>query len=112
MQYLLKLLLTTALVALVAELAKRESWWGAFFASIPLTSVLAMVWLYQETQDQQAVISLSQGIFWLVLPSLAFFLILPMCLKQGVGFYMSLGLALGGTALLYGATLMCLQYVR
>lgn len=112
MQYVLKLLLTTALVALVTELAKRESWWGAFFASIPITSVLAMVWLYQDTQDEQSVISLSMGIFWLVLPSLAFFIILPLCLKQGLGFYLSLGLALGGTALLYGATLLGLSYIN
>jgi len=58
--------------------------WGALLASLPLTSLLAFVWLYRSTGNVQAVASLSHGIFWLVLASLPLFLILPALLKNGV----------------------------
>ena len=67
----------------VSELAKRSSFWGAALASLPLTSLLAFVWLYLDTGDIQKVSSLSQGIFWLVLPSLLLFVVLPLLLRSG-----------------------------
>ena len=66
----LKVLLTSVLVVAVSETAKRSVLFGAILASIPITSVLAMVWLYVDTGDTEKVARLANGIFWLVLPSL------------------------------------------
>jgi hypothetical protein len=74
-------------VVAVSELGKRSSLWGAVLASLPLTSLLAFVWLYRSTGNIEAIASLSHGIFWLVLASLPLFLILPALLKGGVGFW-------------------------
>lgn len=87
LQYAVKVLITAVVVVAVSELAKRSSFWGALLASLPLTSLLAFVWLYRSTGNVQAVASLSHGIFWLVLASLPLFLILPALLKNGVGFW-------------------------
>ena len=87
LQYAVKVLLTAVVVVAVSELAKRSSFWGAVLASLPLTSLLAFVWLYRSTGNVQAISSLSHGIFWLVLASLPLFLILPALLKNGVGFW-------------------------
>ncbi len=51
-------------------------------ASLPITSILAMVWLYHDTKDPERVAALSYGVFWMVVPSLAFFLILPTLLRH------------------------------
>ena len=59
--------------------------------SIPLISVLAMIWLYIDTKDVARVTALASGIFWLVLPSLALFIALPLLLKQGFNFYLGMG---------------------
>ena len=102
-QYLIKVLLTAAVVVAVAEIAKRSTFWAAAIASLPLTSVLAFVWLYLDTGNTQRVADLSQSIFWLVLPSLTLFLVLPLMLRSGVGFWLSLGAACAATVVAYFA---------
>ena len=92
-QLAIKIALTTAVVVAVSEIAKRSSLWGALIASLPLTSLLAFMWIYLETGNTQTIASLSQGIFWLVIASLPLFLILPALLHAGWGFWSSLGLA-------------------
>lgn len=97
-----KIVVTAVLVVAVSELAKRSSFMGALLASVPLVSVLAILWLYFDTQDISKVSALASSIFWLVLPSLAFFLLLPWLLKTGVNFYLSLGCSIAVTAVCYG----------
>ena len=108
-QYVIKILLTVAVVVAVSEIAKRSTFWGAALASVPLTSLLAFVWLYVDTDDVQLVADLSQGIFWLVLPSLSLFILLPFLLRSGWGFWYSLGVACVATAMAYFGVIWCLQ---
>jgi len=91
---LLKLALSAALILGVSEIAKRSSFLGGCLASLPLVSLLAFVWLYQDTRDTARVAALSTSIFWLVLPSLILFLALPALLKRGVSFYPALTMAI------------------
>jgi len=86
----IKIAVTAILVVAIAEVAKRSSLLGAVLASIPLTSVLAMIWLYADTGDAEKVAELAGGIFWLVLPSLALFIALPLLLRAGWPFAPSL----------------------
>ncbi|MGZ8929232.1 MAG: hypothetical protein ACXW03_12310, partial [Methylobacter sp.] len=58
-------------------------------------------WLYIETHDVNKVAALASGVFWLVIPSLVFFISLPLLLKQGVNFYFSMGLSIAITATCY-----------
>ena len=91
--YLGKVVLTAVVVVAVSDVAKRSTVAGAVLGSLPLTSLLAFVWLYSETGDVQKVAALSQVIFWLVLASLPFFLILPALLTAGWGFWVSMSIA-------------------
>lgn len=102
-QFALKIALTVAVIVGVSEIARRSTFWAALLASLPLTSLLAFVWLYAETGDARAVAALSQGIFWLVLASLPLFLLLPAMLRAGWGFWPSLGAACLLTAGCYAA---------
>ncbi len=106
--YIVKVLLTAAVVVAVAEIAKRSTFWSAAIASLPLTSVLAFVWLYVDTGNSARVADLSQGVFWLVLPSLTLFVVLPLLLRFGVSFWLSLGAACVATAVAYFAMVWCL----
>ncbi|PJA66785.1 MAG: hypothetical protein CO158_01720, partial [Piscirickettsiaceae bacterium CG_4_9_14_3_um_filter_43_564] len=74
---------------------------GAILASVPLVSVLAMIWLYIDTKDVEKVTALASSVFWLVLPSLALFLVLPPLLKMGLNFYLSLGVSVAVTVVCY-----------
>lgn len=104
-EYAVKVAVTAALVVLVAEIGKRSSFLGALLASLPLVSILAILWLYFDTRDAQQVATLARGIFWLVLPSLVLFLLLPALLERGYGFFTSLGVSIGATILVYLAAI-------
>lgn len=88
--YLIKITITVVLVVIISEVAKRSTFMGGLLASIPLISVLAIFWLYIESRDVDRVSSLATSIFWLVIPSLALFISLPVLLMMGFGFYASL----------------------
>lgn len=95
-----KVFLTAVVVLAVVEIAKRSSFWGALLASLPLTSLLAFVWLYLDTGSVETVAGLSQSVFWLVLASLPLFLVLPALLRAGWPFWPSLA---GACAVTIGA---------
>lgn len=108
--YLIKIAITTALVVAITEIAKRSTFVGALVASVPLISVLAIIWLYIETNNTAKIIALSNSIFWLVIPSLALFIALPILLKLGVHFYMSLGISIGLTITAYWLIVVVANY--
>ncbi len=100
-QTALKVALSALVLVAVAEIAKRSTFWAAALASLPLTSLLAFVWLYLDTGDAERVAALASGIFWLVLPSLLLFVLLPVLLRHGWGFWTSLAVSSAATALAY-----------
>lgn len=86
--FIVKVVTSAIIIAVISELSKKSTLLGSIFASIPLVSLLAIIWLYQENKDTNQIIDLSYNIFWLVLPSLAFFLLFPVLLKA-MNFYLS-----------------------
>ena len=107
--YATKVLLTAGLIVLVSEVVKRSSIFGALLASVPLTSLAVMIWLYVETGDAQKISAFSLNVFWLVIPSLALFLVLPLMIKFGWGFWLSMVAAVLATAACYGMMLFILK---
>lgn len=98
---LIKAALSGAIVAAVSEIARRNPGWGGLLASLPLTSLLAMVWLYRDSGDPERVAELSIGAFWFFLPSVPLFLVLPALIRASVGFWPSLAISVVGTLALY-----------
>ena len=99
--YIIKLIITSLVIVIVSEVAKRSTFIGAIIISIPLTSLLAFIWLYFDTRDYQKVIDLSYGTILLTIPSFAFFLILPILLKMKQNFAISIIISIIGTSILY-----------
>jgi len=108
--YLIKIAVTTGLIVAISEIAKRSTFSGALLASIPLISVLAMFWLYIDTKDITKVSALSTSVFWLVLPSLILFVTLPLLLKQGMHFYLSISISIGLTICSYWLMISVLNH--
>jgi len=105
---ILKALITGILVVAISEIGKRWSLFAAILASLPLTTILAFIWMYTDTKDTLKIRELSYGVFWMVLPSLAFFLVFPAILKSGVRFYPALAVSSLCTALFYAIYLKTL----
>lgn len=100
---LVKVLITAILVAAISELGKRSTTAGALLAALPLTSLLALMWLYRDTGDALQAAELARGIFWLVLPSLAFFVVFPLGVKVGWAFWPAMAAGVAATLAAYGA---------
>lgn len=109
--YAAKVAITAVVVVLVAEIAKRSTVWAAALASLPLTSILAFVWLHLDGAPAERIAALSADIGWLVVPSLLLLALLPVLLRAGLGFWPSLALAALATVAGYGAMLWVLQRV-
>ena len=99
--YIIKIVITSGLVILVSEIAKKNGILAGLLASVPLVSFLAIIWIYFETKDIKKISELSNDIFWLVLPSLSFFIVFPVLLNKNMRF---------GWALLLSATIMIILY--
>lgn len=108
--YLFKILITALFIVIISEISKKSSFIGAILASVPLVSVLAILWLYIDTKDITKVISLSKSVFWLVIPSLAMFIALPFMLKNGFNFYASLFVAIAVTVGAYWLMVFLLKF--
>jgi hypothetical protein len=107
--YVLKVIISALVIVAISEIAKRSTGFAALVASLPLTSLLAFVWMRMEGSPPERIGELSSQIFWLVLPSLVLFLLLPLLLKYGLNFWLSLGLSVTVTAGCYVALLPLLR---
>jgi hypothetical protein len=101
----IKFLLSGALLAVASELGKRSGKLGGLILSLPLTSILALTWLWWETRDGEKVAEMTTETFWFILPSLPLFFLLPPLLRRGVPFPWAMALCviftLGTYALFY-----------
>ena len=86
----LKAALSGVLIAAASEVARRWPGWGALIVSLPLVSILAMLWLWRDTHDPVRLAAHSEATFWFVLPSLPMFLLIPLMLRQGWSFWAAL----------------------
>src|SRR4051794_30466462 len=102
--FLVKCALSGLIIALVSEVAKRSPALGALIVSLPLVSLLAILWLWRDTGDSERIAAHAESTFWYVLPSLPMFLVLPAMLRSGIGFWWSIGASCALTMVLYLVT--------
>lgn len=98
---IIKAAISGVLVSVISEAAKRSPALGALIASLPLVSLLGMIWLWRDTHDANRIADHAEATFWYVLPSLPMFLVLPWLLRSGMQFYLALGLVCAMTVALY-----------
>ena len=101
----IKAALSGILIAIISEVAKRYPGFGGLIASLPLVSVLGMIWLWRDRPDAANMASHAEATFWFVLPSLPMFLLIHSMLRNGFGFWISLAAGCALTIALYSLTL-------
>lgn len=96
-----KAAISGVLIALISETAKRWPGVGALIASLPLVSVIGMLWLWRDRPDAANMAAHAEATFWYVLPSLPMFLVIPALLRRGTPFGVSLSCGCILTVFLY-----------
>ena len=107
--FFIKCVLSGIIVAAVSETAKRSPALGALIVSLPMVSLLGILWLWRDTGDIERIASHAESTFWYVLPSLPMFLALPAMLRAGVGFWPSMAASCILTMVLYFITAWALS---
>lgn len=97
----LKLVLTAFIILFVTKIQLFNDKLSALLIALPLTSLIAMLWMNWEKQSSERIASHAESTFWFVLPTLPMFLILPAMLRQGMNFWLALGLNCLLTAALF-----------
>ena len=103
--FITRALLSGLIIALIALIGRKAPALAALVASLPLISILAMIWLWRDTGDSVLLANHAEATFWYVLPSLPMFLIIPWMLRNGYSFWLALGAGVVMTFLLYLATI-------
>ena len=99
--FFIRALLSGIIIALIAFVGKKAPAAGALIASLPLISIMGMIWLWRDTRDQNLLASHAEATFYFVIPSLPMFLLIPFMLRNGFGFWVALGIGIALTIILY-----------
>ena len=90
---ILKYLITSGLVVLISEVARRSDRLGALIAAMPLVTVLAMTWMFIELEGDTQIEKIANHAyytFWYVIPTLPMFLLIPWMLRRSWNYGWSL----------------------
>lgn len=100
--FIIKAVVSGILIAIISEVARRYPSFGGLIASLPLVSIIAIIWLWNDTGgDRSVVAGHARATLWFVVPSLPFFLVLPAMLERHVNFWLALVIASCITVILY-----------
>ena len=101
MYTIIKIIFTALVIVIISEVAKRSTLIAGIVASIPLTSLLAFMWLYFDTHDPYSIRDLSRNILLMIPPSLTFFIALYSLIGWDISFYSSISISILFTAFVY-----------
>ena len=106
---LVKLLLTALIIHFVNKIQLVSDRLSALLIALPLTSLLAMIWMYEAKQTPARIANHAEGTFWFVLPTLPMFLIIPWMLRREWGFWSTLAANCVITVALFWVTVAVLR---
>lgn len=87
MQFALKLFVSNLIILLCVWLGKRHPSLGGLIATMPLTSLIVLLWLHHDNPADKVLLpAYVEGVFFGVIPTLLFFGAVWFCLKKGFQF--------------------------
>lgn len=104
-EFLIRALLSGLIIAAIAVIGRKAPALAALVASLPLISILGMIWLWRDTGDAMLLADHAEATFWYVLPSLPMFLLIPAMLRAGQNFWVALAAGIVLTFTLYLLTI-------
>ena len=83
MYFLIKLSISVAVIIFAAQIGRRFPSAAGLIATMPLTGLIVLIWLYLDKQgNHDVMLSYTKGAIWGILPSILFFLVVLICFKK------------------------------
>jgi hypothetical protein len=108
---LTKYAVTAAMIVIVSEIAKRSDKMGALIASLPLMTIMVMMWLYVENQPMEKIANHAHYTFWYTMPTLPMFLAVPFMLYRGINFWIAMAVGVLVTLILFAMTAVIVKHL-
>ncbi len=91
MAFLLKLLAANLVIIVCARIGARSPSLGGLIATMPLTSLVVLVWLRLDSPgDRQLLVAYTRGVLWGIIPTILFFAAVYFCFRRDLPFLLSL----------------------
>ncbi|MES2657487.1 MAG: DUF3147 family protein [Verrucomicrobiota bacterium] len=104
-----KIFLSALIIVVVNKVQLFNDRLSALLIALPLTSLLAMIWMHQAKQSPERLANHAEGTFWFVLPTLPMFLIFPWMLRNQWTFWTALAANCAITVVLFWVTVVVLR---
>ena len=101
-----KYAVTAFVIVLVSEIAKRTDKLGALIAALPFVTIMVMIWLYLENQGTEKIANHAYYTFWYVIPTLPMFITMPIMLRKGMNFWLTLVISIAMTCACFALTII------
>lgn len=102
--FLVKLALSNLIIIACVLIGRRFPSLGGLIATMPLTSLIVLVWLATDNpEDPKLITEYTHGVLWGIVPTIIFFIAVFVCLRKGVA--LPAAIAAGGVFWLGGALL-------
>lgn len=83
MSFFVKLLISNTVIIFCAQIGKRFPSLGGLIATMPLTGLIVLIWLYTDNPgDFELMKNYTTGALWGILPSIMFFLVALFCFSR------------------------------
>ena len=104
MPFFVKLILSNLVIIGCAQLGKRFPSLAGLIATMPLTTLIVLLWLYNDQPgDTRELVAYTRGVLWGIGPTICFFAMAWFCFHRGYSLSLTLGLSF--TVWLAGAAL-------
>lgn len=83
MQFFLKLVITNVIIVLCTRIGTKHPTLGGLIATMPLTSLLVLVWLYTDNPGNYRLMTdYTRGVLWGIIPTILFFAATYLCFRR------------------------------
>jgi len=83
MPFFVKLVLTNVIIIACAQIGRRYPTFGGLIATMPLTSLLVLLWLnFDNPGDFRLLADYTRGALWGIIPTILFFTVVWLCVRR------------------------------
>jgi F0F1-type ATP synthase assembly protein I len=110
MYIVMKILVSAIVIGVVTEVARRFPSYGGIVAALPLVSLLSIIWLYFQGEQNTTLSKFALGVLWGFPATALLLLIVYLSLKHSIPLFISIGFGIGGWLIFLHVQEVILKY--